>query len=83
MNISGYVLPLATPVTVADLASRGITATDSESLPVLYDFPTTDLTATFQPAPIPELPAWALLALGFAGLGLSGFRVAGRRAAAA
>jgi hypothetical protein len=82
MNISGYVLPLATPVTVADLASRGITATGSESLPVLYEFPTTDLTATFQPAPIPELPAWALMALGFAGLGL-GSRVAGRRAAAA
>ena len=75
MVISGYVLPLATPVTVADLASQGITATGSVSLPVLYEFPTTDLTATFQPAPIPELPTWELMALGFASLGLSGSRI--------
>jgi hypothetical protein len=72
MVMSGYVLPLATPVTVADLASRGITATGSVSLPVLYEFPTTDLTATFQPSAIPELPTWGLMALGFASLGLSG-----------
>ena len=38
INISGYVLPLATPVTVADLASQGITATGSASLPVVYEF---------------------------------------------
>ena len=71
MIISGYVLPLATPVTVADLANQGIIATGSVSLPVLYQFPTTDLMATFQPAPIPELPTWGLMALGFASLGLS------------
>ena len=75
MVISGYVLPLATPVTVADLASEGITPTGSVSLPVLYEFPTTDLTATFQPAPIPELPTWGLMALGFASLGLSGSHI--------
>jgi hypothetical protein len=73
MVISGYVLPLATPVTVADLASRGITATGSVSLPVLYEFPTTDLTAVFQPSAIPELPTWGLMALGFAGLGFAAF----------
>jgi hypothetical protein len=83
MIISGYVLPLATPVTVADLASQGITSTGSVSLPVLYEFPTTDLTATFQPAPIPELPTWGLIGLGFAGLGLSGSFIAGKRAAVA
>jgi hypothetical protein len=70
MIISGYVLPLATSVTVADLASQGITPTGSVSLPALYEFPTTDLTATFQPSAIPELPIWALMALGFAALGL-------------
>jgi hypothetical protein len=83
MIISGYVLPFATPVTVADLASQGITSTGSVSLPVLYEFPTTDLTATFQPAPIPELPTWGLIGLGFAGLGLSGSFIAGKRAAVA
>lgn len=81
MIISGYVLPLATPVTVADLASQGITATGSMSLPVLYEFPTTNLTATFQPTPIPELPTWGLIALGFAGIGVSAFRAAGKPAA--
>lgn len=83
MIISGYVLSLATPVTVAALASQGITPTSSVSLPVLYEFPTTDLTATFQPAPIPELPTWGLIALGFAGLGLSRSRIASKHTAVA
>jgi hypothetical protein len=68
MIISGHMLPLATPMTVAELASRGITATGSVSLPVLYEFPTTDLTATFRRAPVPELPTWGLMARGFVGL---------------
>ena len=74
MNISGYLLPLATPVTVADLASQGITATGSVKLPAVYEFPTTDLTATFQPSAVPEPSTWAMVLLGFAGLGFVGYR---------
>ena len=59
------------------LKARGVIGRSERaaSLPVLYEFPTTDLTATFQPAPIPELPTWGLMALGFASLGLLGSRI--------
>ena len=61
------------------LKARGVIGRSERaaSLPVLYEFPTTDLTATFQPAPIPELPTWGLMALGFASLGLLGLASAG------
>jgi hypothetical protein len=83
MNIFGYVLPLSTLMTVAQLASEGIMPTGSVSLPTLYAFSATDLTGTFQPAPIPELPAWELMGLGFASLGVAGARAVAKRAAAA
>jgi hypothetical protein len=41
-------------VTVADLASRGNTATGSVKPPLLYDFPTTDLTARSSPPQSPS-----------------------------
>jgi hypothetical protein len=79
MDIVGYVLALSTPVTVADLAGEGIAPTGSVSLPTVYKFAATDLAATFQPAPIPELPTWGLMALGLAALGVAGARGAGAR----
>ncbi len=74
MNIFGYVQSFSAPVTVAELASQGVTPTGSVGLHTLYAFSATDLAATFQPAPIPELPTWGLMALGFAALGAAGAR---------
>jgi len=83
MNISGYVISLATPVTVAALAAQGITPTGSASATGLYEFTATDLTGTFQPGLVPELPTWSLLALGFLGLGLAAPRASRKRVCAA
>jgi hypothetical protein len=68
-NLFGYVISSETPVTVAQLEADGVTPTGFASADGLFEFPNTDITSTFQPG-VPEASTWAMMMLGFAGLGL-------------
>ena len=83
MDILGYEISYQTPVTIAQLERQGVTPTGFAPEVGLYNFPTTDLAATFQPGPIPEIPTWGLLLLGFGGLGFAASRAGGARRACA
>jgi hypothetical protein len=69
-NVSGYVIASETPVSAAQLESDGIVPSGSASASGPFAFPNTDITATFQPgASVPESSTWAMMLIGFAGLG--------------
>jgi len=72
-NVAGYVISAQTPVTAAQLENDGIIPTGSASAGGLFNFPNTDITATFQTA-IPEPSTWATMLLGFAGIAFASLR---------
>jgi hypothetical protein len=74
-NVFGYVIASETPVSAAALESDGIVPTGTSSASGPFDFPNTDIAATFQPgASAPETSTWAMMAIGFAGLGCVSLR---------
>lgn len=68
-----------TPLSVADLDAAGIFATKTLSEATAFaggkafDFSNTNITANFT-SDVPEASTWAMLLIGFAGLGLAGYR---------
>ncbi len=66
----------------ADLLAAGITPTGFAGEGHAYDFSNAFLTAGFQSG-VPEPSTWAMMVLGFAGLGYAGFRRAKARPAIA
>jgi hypothetical protein len=81
-SISGFVITGA--LTAADLASVGITPTSTAPERELFTFNNAFITASIQTG-VPEPSTWAMMLLGFAGLGYAGYRKArvGRMAPAA
>jgi hypothetical protein len=83
-ELNGFVISDndSTPLTVADLNAVGIfaTATLSGADGPVGTFPNTGITASFQSDAdgVPELPTWAMITVGFAGLGYSAFRRSAR-----
>jgi PEP-CTERM motif len=73
LNLFGYVVSAETPVTVAQLEVDGIVPTGFASASGQFNFPNTDITSTFQPG-VPEPSTWAMMLVGFAGLGFAGYR---------
>ena len=83
-NVSGYVIASETPVSAAQLESDGIVPTGSASASGPFDFPNTNVTATFQPgSSVPESSTWAMMMIGFAGLGYASLRRLASRGARA
>jgi hypothetical protein len=83
-NVFGYVIASETPVSAAALEADGVVPTGTASASGPFDFPNTDITATFQPgSAVPEASTWAMLLIGFAGLGYTSVRrLAGKGATA-
>ena len=73
---------IANVISVAALNAAGIYATGYASESQAYDFSNAFITAGFQSG-VPEPSTWAMMALGFAGLGFAGFRRAKARPAIA
>jgi len=77
-----------TPLSVADLNAAGIFATQTLSEAAafgggkVFDFSNTNITANFT-SDVPEASTWAMLLIGFAGLGLAGYRASRKSAALA
>jgi PEP-CTERM motif len=61
-------------LSAADLAAAGITPTATAPEGKLFTFNNAFITASVQTAAIPEPSTWAMMLLGFAGLGYAGFR---------
>jgi hypothetical protein len=76
-NVSGYVIASETPVSAADLENDGISPTGSASAGAPFNFPNTDISATFQPG-VPESSTWAMLLIGFVALGYASLRRRGK-----
>jgi hypothetical protein len=70
-TVSGYVI--TGTLTVAGLAAVGITPTAMAPEGKLFTFDNAFITSSIQTA-IPEPSTWALMMLGFAGLGYAGWR---------
>jgi hypothetical protein len=77
-TVSGYVITGS--LSAAILAAVGITPTGTAPEGTLFSFNNAFIGASFQTSSTPEAPTWAMMALGFAGLGFAGYRKA--RAAA-
>ncbi len=77
-----------TPLSVADLNAAGIFASETLSEATafaggkVFDFSNTNITANFT-SDVPEASTWAMLLIGFAGLGLAGYRASRKSAALA
>jgi hypothetical protein len=77
-----------TPLSVADLNAAGIFATQTLSEATVFaggkafDFSNTNITANFT-SDVPEASTWAMLLIGFAGMGLAGYRASQKSAALA
>jgi hypothetical protein len=81
-SISGYVISGA--LTVAGLASVGITPTSTVPERGVFTFNNAFISASIQTGPaIPEPSTWAMVMLGFAGLSYAGLRRSARARAAA
>lgn len=76
------------PLSVADLNAAGIVATKTLSEATafaggkVFAFSNTNITANFT-SDVPEASTWAMLLIGFAGLGLAGYRASRKSAALA
>ena len=74
-SLTGFVITGA--LSAADLAAVGITPTSTEAEGGTFDFSNAFITASFQtavPGAIPETSTWAMMMLGFAGLGYAAWR---------
>ena len=74
-NVFGYVIASETPVSAAALEADGIVPTGTASASGPFDFSGTDITATIQAgSAVPEASTWAMMLIGFAGLGYASVR---------
>jgi hypothetical protein len=74
-NVFGYVIASETPVSASELENDGVVPTGATSASGPFDFPNTDITATFQPGvSAPESSTWLMMIVGFAGLGCVSLR---------
>jgi PEP-CTERM motif len=71
-TVSGFVI--TGMLSAADLAGVGITPTATAPEGTLFAFNNAFITASIQTAVVPEPSTWAMMMLGFAGLGYAGFR---------
>jgi hypothetical protein len=82
-TVSGYVISdTESALSVADLASLGITPTATVSETNAFIFNNAFITASFQ-SDVPEPSTWAMMLLGFAGLGFAGYRASRKGASVA
>jgi len=71
-GVTGFII--TGTLSAADLAGAGITPTETAPEGKLFTFNNAFITASVQTAAIPEPSTWAMMLLGFAGLGYAGFR---------
>ena len=71
-GVAGFVI--TGMLSAADLAAAGITPTETAPEGKLFTFNNAFITASIQTAAIPEPSTWAMMLLGFAGLGYAAFR---------
>jgi hypothetical protein len=71
-GVAGFII--TGTLSAADLAAAGITPTETAPEGKLFTFNNAFITASAQTAAIPEPSTWAMMLLGFAGLGYAGFR---------
>jgi hypothetical protein len=78
-GVAGFVI--TGMLSAADLAAAGITPTATAPEGELFTFNNAFITASIQTAAIPEPASWAMMLLGFAGLGYAGWRTQRKSAA--
>jgi PEP-CTERM motif len=71
-GVSGFII--TGMLSAADLAAAGITPTATAPEGKLFTFNNAFITASVQTAAIPEPSTWAMMLLGFVGLGYAGWR---------
>ena len=71
-GVAGFII--TGTLSAADLAAVGITPTETAPEGKLFTFNNAFITASVQTAAIPEPSTWAMMLLGFVGLGYAGWR---------